>query len=185
LPRKREINVRPYTSLRASSVFLLVYSFSIAVTGELAFSPPGYVSAVVSTASLLAFGVLARKSFDQMAENFSLAVKVFPILVVGQAIFLVFYFMNARGLFSILEFVGELLVLAYLLEFAMEVLRLSSFLNLRELKVSGYVLVAALVGFVILGFTVLSFLVFGFLLTVASLSLFYGLSRVISRDTSR
>ncbi|EWG06605.1 MAG: hypothetical protein ASUL_08789 [Candidatus Aramenus sulfurataquae] len=185
MPRKREINVRPYASLRSSSIFLLVYSFSFAFTGELAFSLPGYVSAVVSTASLLAFGVLARKSFDQMAEDFSLAVKVFPILVVGQVIFLVSYFADARGLFSILELVGELLVLAYLLELTMEVLRLSSFLNLRELKVSGYVLLAALVGFVVLGFAVLGFLVFGFLLTIASLSLFYGLSRVIYRGTSR
>ncbi len=135
---------------------------------------------MASTVFVVAFGFLARSSFDQMAEEFSLAVKVFPILVIGQFIFLVSYLMEARGYFSILEYVGEILVLAYLLEFALEVLRLSNYVNSRELKVSGYVMLASLVAAVILGYVI-----FGFILTIATLFLFYGLGNVISRGNAR
>lgn len=173
MPRKFRLNPRPYKQLRIATLFLLLYSFSfyfVELQGIY-----GYLALIVSAFLILAFGSYVNKAFSQMSEEYSLISKIFPILIIGLLIYVISTFLVK--LFPILfisEYIGIVLVLGYLLEFAVEIMRLGNAFGRREIKISSYVLFAALISFVILGV-----IPYSFLLTLSSVLLYLGINNIL------
>lgn len=174
MPKKFRLNPKPYEILKMSSLLLLVYSFSFSITYELDHSLFSYLSIIASTFFIFGFGYYVRKAFNNMSEEYGLIIKVSPVLFIGQLIYLVSFFLYDISFMSIVEYIGVILVLAYLLEFSLEILRLAGEFNLKELKISAYVILASLLAFVIVGP-----IPFSFILTIGSVILYLGINKIL------
>jgi hypothetical protein len=174
MPKKFRLNPKPYEILKMSSLLLLVYSFAFAVTYELNHSLISYLSIIASTVFIFGFGYYVRKAFNDMSEEYSLIIKVSPVLFIGQFMYIISFFLYSFSFSPIMEFIGIILVLAYLLEFCLETLRLAGEFNLRELKISAYIILASLIAFVIVGP-----IPFSFILTIGSIIFYLGINKIL------
>ncbi|ARM76737.1 hypothetical protein [Acidianus manzaensis] len=173
MPRKFRLNPKPYQLLRIAVLFLLFYSFTFSFTQFQGIY--AYLSAIISSLLILLFGNYTRVAFNQMSEEYSLLTKIFPIIIVGPILYILGIFLIATyPILYLLQYAGMILVLAYLLEFAMEVMRLGTHFARKEIKISSYIIFGSLIAFVILGV-----IPYAFLLTISSALLYLGINNIL------
>ncbi|AWR97939.1 hypothetical protein DFR86_10605 [Acidianus sulfidivorans JP7] len=173
MPRKFKLNPKPYHLLKIAILFLLFYSFAFSFTEFQGIY--AYVSSVISSLLILTFGNFANKAFNQMSEEYSLLTKIFPIIIIGPLLYIIGIFLiKIDSILYLLQYAGIILILAYLLEFAMEVMRLGNHFYRKEIKIASYIMVAAALVFVILGV-----IPYAFLLTISAALLYLGINNIL------
>lgn len=125
------------------------------------------------------FAWLNRKSFSSLGEKYSLSVKLYSVLIVG----LVLAFISSVlvelevyiNLFSIIELVGSLLILSYLFEYSLELVRLSDEFGSRGLKVSSIILAISIPVYLIFGV-----IPFAIVITVGGMYSYVEMTKIVN-----
>ncbi|MEL9970093.1 MAG: hypothetical protein QXF16_04435 [Metallosphaera sp.] len=114
-----------------------------------------FIPLSISYLALLIFGWLNRNSFSQLDEKFSLSVKLYYVMIVGIIISIlsevVTYLKVDIELFSVSQIVGTLLILSYLFDYSLEVIRLGDDFNSRGLKIASLIIALSIPVYLIIG----------------------------------
>ncbi|MCH1771041.1 MULTISPECIES: hypothetical protein [Metallosphaera] len=155
MPKKPKLNVTLYDSIRRGSLALILFATFLGMSVESASSSLYFLPLIISYVMLFLFGWLNRKSFSSLGEKFNLSVRLYPVLIAG----LVLGFVSSvlveiridQQIFSIIEFVGILLILSYLFEYSLEMVRLSDDFGSKGLKIASGIVAISIPIYLIIG----------------------------------
>jgi hypothetical protein len=180
MPKKPKLNLRTYEGLKRGLLSLVLYSTFLAVAYEagtdLLLSG---IPLLLAFLFLMMFGLLNRRSFSNMGQEYSLAVNLFYVLVVGDILNTLFSVTARLGfqvvISSILALIGLLLVLSYIFEYSFKILRISNQFNLKGLKIASVILLVSTILYIILGV-----IPFSLAVTAAGMFSYAELSKLIN-----
>lgn len=155
MPKRPKLNITLYDGIRRGSLALILFATFLGMSVESVDTSLYFLPLVISYVMLFLFGWLNRKSFSSLGEKFSLSVKLYPVLMTGLVLgFVSSVMVEIRvnpSVFSILEFIGILLVLSYLFEYSLEMVRLSDDFGSRGLKIASGILAVSIPVYLIVG----------------------------------